>query len=573
MPPMRPQATLLPPGFADTLPFAAEREAALVHGFLETARRRGYRYVKPPLCEFADGVDGGANGDIKGAAAVAGDINSDIKGGVAVVARGNGDGDGDNKGAASVAVAVDGDIKGGGVVVARDGDGDIKGAGIEGGVAVGVGSDRDIKGADNKGGGDGVAVGVDGDGDSDGVSLFRFLDPVSHRMLVLRDDITRQAARMATERLGALPRPLRLCYAGEVLRASARQIDHEREFLQLGAEIFGAEGIDVEGEILTLAVAVLGDRGLAPLTVDLAWPRFARELARERGLDSAATLAILKALETRDASALSRLAGGEIFASLLSAAGRPADALAAAEGLRLSPLLGGHLDRLAALADLLSSRCPGLSVGIDLAESRGVGFQTGLGFSIFSAHARTEIARGGSYLARGADGTSEAACGFSAYSHLILRALEDVDENAAGNRNSDPAARRIFAAVGASETRIAELRAAGHVVIAQFAADRNGDKKGDDNGDTVNVSVVVKDDNDGKKGGGNRGAVNVSGKGDDKNGDTVNVSVVVKDDNDDKKGGAVNASLDKSLAAQARAQDCAELLTAAGLAPLQDAAP
>ncbi|MDA8006070.1 MAG: ATP phosphoribosyltransferase regulatory subunit [Alphaproteobacteria bacterium] len=544
MPPMRPQATLLPPGFADTLPFAAEREAALVHGFLETARRRGYRYVKPPLCEFADGVDGGANGDIKGAAAVAGDINSDIKGGVAVVARGNGDGDGDNKGAVNVAVAVDGDndgdIKGGGVVVARDGDSDIKGAGIEGGVAVGVGSDRDIKGADNKGGGDGVAVGVGvgGDSDSDGVSLFRFLDPVSHRMLVLRDDITRQAARMATERLGALPRPLRLCYAGEVLRASARQIDHEREFLQLGAEIFGAEGIDVEGEILTLAVAVLGDRGLAPLTVDLAWPRFARELARERGLDSAATLAILKALETRDASALSRLADGEIFASLLSAAGRPADALAAAEGLRLSPLLGGHLDRLAALADLLASRCPGLSVGIDLAESRGFGFQTGLGFSIFSAHARTEIARGGSYLARGADGTSEAACGFSAYSHLILRALEDVDENAAGNRNSDPAARRIFAAVGASETRIAELRAAGHVVIAQFAADKKGDDNRDDKNGAVNVPVVVKDDND-----------------------------------DDKKGGAVNASLDKSLAAQARAQGCAELLTAAGLAPLQDAAP
>ncbi|MDA8000956.1 MAG: ATP phosphoribosyltransferase regulatory subunit [Alphaproteobacteria bacterium] len=357
-------------------------------------------------------------------------------------------------------------------------------------------------------------------------------------MLVLRDDITRQAARMATERLGALPRPLRLCYAGEVLRASARQIDHEREFLQLGAEIFGAEGIDVEGEILTLAVAVLGDRGLAPLTVDLAWPRFARELARERGLDSAATLAILKALETRDASALSRLADGEIFASLLSAAGRPADALAAAEGLRLSPLLGGHLDRLAALADLLASRCPGLSVGIDLAESRGFGFQTGLGFSIFSAHARTEIARGGSYLARGADGTSEAACGFSAYSHLILRALEDVDENAAGNRNSDPAARRIFAAVGASETRIAELRAAGHVVIAQFAADKKGDDNRDDKNGAVNVPVVVKDDND-----------------------------------DDKKGGAVNASLDKSLAAQARAQGCAELLTAAGLAPLQDAAP
>jgi len=47
---------------------------------------------------------------------------------------------------------------------------------------------------------------------------FRIMDPDSHRMMVLRADITPQIARIAATRLAALPRPLRLSSAGECVR-------------------------------------------------------------------------------------------------------------------------------------------------------------------------------------------------------------------------------------------------------------------------------------------------------------------------------------------------------------------
>ena len=48
---------------------------------------------------------------------------------------------------------------------------------------------------------------------------FRLMDPDTRRMMGVRADITPQVARIATTRLAAAPRPLRLCYAGQCGRA------------------------------------------------------------------------------------------------------------------------------------------------------------------------------------------------------------------------------------------------------------------------------------------------------------------------------------------------------------------
>ena len=47
----------------------------------------------------------------------------------------------------------------------------------------------------------------------------RLMDPLSQRMMAVRPDMTLQVARIAASRLAAAPRPLRLSYAGQVLRA------------------------------------------------------------------------------------------------------------------------------------------------------------------------------------------------------------------------------------------------------------------------------------------------------------------------------------------------------------------
>ncbi len=47
---------------------------------------------------------------------------------------------------------------------------------------------------------------------------FRLLDPLSHKMMALRADMTAQIARISGARLAHVPRPLRLSYCGSVMR-------------------------------------------------------------------------------------------------------------------------------------------------------------------------------------------------------------------------------------------------------------------------------------------------------------------------------------------------------------------
>ena len=56
---------------------------------------------------------------------------------------------------------------------------------------------------------------------------FRLMDPVSQRMMGLRADMTPQIVRMASSRLKNAPRPLRLCYAGQVLQIRGSQLRPE----------------------------------------------------------------------------------------------------------------------------------------------------------------------------------------------------------------------------------------------------------------------------------------------------------------------------------------------------------
>uniref|UniRef100_UPI0013DA5147 ATP phosphoribosyltransferase regulatory subunit n=1 Tax=Sandarakinorhabdus rubra TaxID=2672568 RepID=UPI0013DA5147 len=72
--------------------------------------------------------------------------------------------------------------------------------------------------------------------------LLRFTDPVSQHTLAIRSDITGQVGRIAVTRLAGAARPLRLMYAGQVLRVRGDQLSPERERTQAGAELIGSDG-------------------------------------------------------------------------------------------------------------------------------------------------------------------------------------------------------------------------------------------------------------------------------------------------------------------------------------------
>src|SRR5690554_2395596 len=157
--------------------------------------------------------------------------------------------------------------------------------------------------------------------------LFRFVDPKSLRTLALRSDITPQVSRIAATGLAGKPRPLRLCYAGQVVRIAGDQLEPRREDLQLGAELVGSDSAAAAGEIVELAIAALEAAGATGVSVDFTLPDLVDTLAAgELPLAAGQVEAVRRELDAKDAGGL-RDAGGEAYLPLLYAAGPVPEAI------------------------------------------------------------------------------------------------------------------------------------------------------------------------------------------------------------------------------------------------------
>src|SRR3954454_16382964 len=113
---------------------------------------------------------------------------------------------------------------------------------------------------------------LSGAGAAMAASTFRLMDPASHRMIGVRADMTPQIARIAATRLGDAPRPLRLSYAGQVLRVTGSEIRPERQIGQVGAELIGAAGPGADVEPIAVAGEALAAIGLPESWVDITLP-------------------------------------------------------------------------------------------------------------------------------------------------------------------------------------------------------------------------------------------------------------------------------------------------------------
>src|SRR5471032_373931 len=110
---------------------------------------------------------------------------------------------------------------------------------------------------------------LSGVGKSWSLQTFRLMDPDSQRMMGVRADMTLQVARLAMSRLAKAPRPLRLSYAGEVLRVGGAQLSPERQFRQIGCELIGSLEPAADAEIVLLAASALTELGVRGLSIDL----------------------------------------------------------------------------------------------------------------------------------------------------------------------------------------------------------------------------------------------------------------------------------------------------------------
>lgn len=286
---------------------------------------------------------------------------------------------------------------------------------------------------------------------------FRLMDPVSQRMMGVRPDITPQIARIARTRLGRAPRPLRLCYAGDVLRVKGTQLQPARQFEQVGAELIGASSVAADAEVVAMGAGALQAIGVQHLSVDLCTPTLVPSLAEAMALPPAQTQALRAALDRKDVAGVEQAvasagkAAQQIFTSLLRASGKAAGALATLANLDLPRAAATERDRLAEVVGLIQAVMPGLTLTVDPVEMRGFDYDSGISFTFFARGTAGELGRGGRYQAAGA----EPSTGFTLFMDTIAPALPP------------PApARRVFLPLGTAHGVAERLHGEGWSTIA-----------------------------------------------------------------------------------------------------------
>jgi len=257
-------------------------------------------------------------------------------------------------------------------------------------------------------------------------ATFRTMDPASHRMIGVRADMTPQVARIAATRLADAPRPLRLSYAGQVLRVTASEIRPERQIGQVGAELIGSVGPAADVEAIAVAGEALAAIGVPDLSVDITLPTLVPAVAEAYGITGARAASLRAGLDHKDAAAVAAVAreAGELLGNLLAAAGPAGAAFAALGRLELPPRACAERIRLGAVLNGLKEAAPGLKVTVDPVENRGFEYHTGISFTFFSATPSPvgELGRGGRYQA-GYPTAAEPATGFTLYTDTILQTL------------------------------------------------------------------------------------------------------------------------------------------------------
>ena len=235
---------------------------------------------------------------------------------------------------------------------------------------------------------------------------FKTVDPPSGRLLGVRADTTPQVARIDAHLLNETG-VTRLCYAGSVLRTFAATPGDTREVVQIGAELYGHEGIEADTEVMQLLVSALAVAGIGGLHLDLGHVGIYRALAHAAGLEASGEgndAELFAALRDKDMPAVQDLTSvlpepaRSALRALCGLYG-PAGATLATARAVLPPLpaVSAGLDALHALAGAVSAVD---AVHVDLADLRGYHYYTGATFSIFAEGdhgAVLDCGRGGRY--------------------------------------------------------------------------------------------------------------------------------------------------------------------------------
>jgi ATP phosphoribosyltransferase regulatory subunit len=261
---------------------------------------------------------------------------------------------------------------------------------------------------------------------------YRFDDRQSGRLLAFPPDITPQVARIVATRLNNWPLPHRISYSGRVLRQTEIQAGRSREIFQSGVELIGLDSPEADAEMVAMAVEALQGLGFDDFKIDMGQVEFCRGIMAASGLQGQPLHELQQAVSRKDSSAVARVLSVN---SVPEASHREISALPRLFGGRevlddarrvvTNSRSLAALDNLCQVLDILDIHGVSDRLTIDLGETRGLEYHTGITFEGFVSGLGEPVCSGGRYDNLTARyGFNAPATGFTFNVLSLLQALQ-----------------------------------------------------------------------------------------------------------------------------------------------------
>lgn len=295
---------------------------------------------------------------------------------------------------------------------------------------------------------------LSGKGKSYDPYTFRVMDPIANKMMGIRADMTMQVTRIAAARLANAEKPLRLSYAGRVLRVQTDGLSPERQLSQAGIELIGSASPAADAEIILAMVDALKAVGHTDLVLDVSLGGLLEKILDASSLSKKEKQAISDAAREKNSD---RLTGKneteQRVKTLLQLAYVPKTAMDTLAALALPAEAKAQVDAMQEAIARVKAAAPTLQISLDPLEVHGFDYHDGLCFSIFLKDSRIEVGRGGRYVMEDGEGNQSPATGATLYLRALMQAAAKEKEE------------KVYVPFAFAD-KAAELRAAGHIAIA-----------------------------------------------------------------------------------------------------------
>ena len=252
--------------------------------------------------------------------------------------------------------------------------------------------------------------------DNEDANSFRVLDPISQKMMGIRSDITVQIARISCGSLVELPRPLKVCYSGEVLRVNNNNLNLSRQSTQIGSEIIGIEQNDCENEIITLMIESLNCLRIKNFFINFTMPTLISAIVKDFKLSKTDLEFVRDRFNNKNSDGLEKISKRLkiISDALIDSVGDAKVNLKKLKKIKFTTKIKLEIQSFIKIISRIIKDFPCLKILIDPLEIDESNYHTGIAFKVFSENFK-ELFSGGNYKV-----LNENCIGFSGFTESLL---------------------------------------------------------------------------------------------------------------------------------------------------------